>query len=266
MRLLERLEGIPDSSWERNTAEEFLNWALIQQGDLARTRARLIPGIQRAQDCGDLQLFIDLSAMLAAVEVFVGDLDRAQEVLDRATAGWSPDRTLFSHLWLFYARAPLALARGEVAAALTLCRETVTAMKPASLDQLPFIRDNVKEIQGRACVIAALSGDHAHLALARKRARELRKANNPVLGALADVIEAGLAIVAGDTEAAIEGWRRADAVFQMHNMLAHSAAIEFQLARLSTGDATGDLPNFFEREKITEPHRLANLLVPAFAP
>ncbi len=266
LSLLERLEGIPDSSWERNTAEEFLTWALIQQGDFVQARARLTMALQRAQDCGDLQMSLDLSAMLAVVELVSGNLTQAQATLDRATEGWSPDRYLFSHVWLFYAKAPLALVNGDIEAALELCRDTVKEMKPASLDQLAFIRDSVKEIEARTYLLAALAGDHTKAANAKKRARELRKSQNPVLGAHAEVIDAGLAIVAQDTGAAMERWRRAQAVFAEYGMEAHRAAIELQVTRLSTGEESSETPEYFRRAKINAPALLANLLIPAFPP
>ncbi|MGB1700205.1 MAG: tetratricopeptide repeat protein, partial [Nannocystaceae bacterium] len=256
----------PDSSWERNTAEEFLNWALIQQGDYAQASARLVPALQRARDCGDQQMSIDLSAMLAVVELVNGNLEEAQVTLDRATEGWSPDRYLFSHVWLFYAEAPLALMNGKIDVALKLCRETVKAMGPASLNQLAFIRDSVKEIEARTYLLATLAGDRAKAGLAKKRARELRRTKNPVLGAHADVIDAGLAIAAHETDAAIEAWRRAEAVFAEYGMEAHHAAIEIQVARLSADEASAEAPGYFQRAKIRDPRALANLLVPAFAP
>ncbi len=261
--LIERLEGIPDSSWERSTAEEFLNWALIQRGDFAQARARLVPGLQRAQDCGDLQLSIDFSAMLAIVELVSGNLEEAQATLDRATDGWSPDRYLFSHVWLFYATAPLALAKGDLEGALELCRKTVEAMGPASLDQLAFIRDSVKEIEARTYLLAALAGDKKRAGLAKVRARELRKTCNPVLEAHAEVIEAGLAIVSRDTESALERWARAEATFAEYGMEAHCASIRVQVSRVSSGESTHETPEYFQRAKIREPQRVANLLVPA---
>ena len=55
--------------------------------------------------------------MIAITQFVSGDLDGAQQTLDEATTGWAPDRYLFTHVWLFYAKAPLALMRGDVEAA-----------------------------------------------------------------------------------------------------------------------------------------------------
>ena len=81
----------------------------------------------------------------------------------------------------------------------------------------------------------------------------------PLLEAHAEVIEAGLAIVSRDTEAAIERWARAEAIFAEYGMEAHCASIRVQVARVSSGESAHETPEYFERAKIREPERVAKM-------
>ena len=202
--------------------------------------------------------------MIAITQFVSGDLEGAQETLVDATAGWAPDRYLFTHVWLFYAKAPLALLRGDVEGALRLCDETLQAMGPSSLDQLAFIRDSVREIEARTLLLAALGGDREKVALAAKRARDLRKTQNPVLVAHADVVDAGLAVIRDDVNAAVERWQQARSAFATHGMQAQCAAIDLQIARLTGDAATAVIPEYFEQQRVAAPVTFANVLVPAF--
>ncbi len=130
---IEHRQWLSAADWSLGTiALELLDYDVAIQ--------RLEEGLSLAQTSGSLHWTRCAGGRLASALVAVGRLDRAEAVLDAATPATTPMQTM-GQRQCWYARAELALARGE-AAALDIVERLIASADGATLPWLELARGN----------------------------------------------------------------------------------------------------------------------------
>jgi serine/threonine protein kinase len=269
LKVIDNLEGVAGAAWDRRTAQIHHMWTLLGQGRLTEFWARAKGTSERARERGDMQEMVEVSSYSAIALVLAGKPDEARRILATAQAEWNPGRYLFGDVWACFARVHILLHERDPEAAVALVEDTLAQMKRTFLDQSAMARHNAEEHLSRSLLVLALERDDARAARrARKLAAKLRAANNDVLTGQMAIVDAGLASMAGDRDAALEFWSEAGTRFEAHGGQGHVAAISARKAAV-----LGDTPegrtlaaraqSYFEREGIEDRDGFLRTLAPA---
>ncbi|MFO7561058.1 MAG: protein kinase [Enhygromyxa sp.] len=269
LEVIESLEGVAGAAWDRRTAQIHHMWTLLCQGRLREFWARARGTSERARERGDMQEMVEVSSYSAIALVLAGKPDEARRILAAAQAEWNPGRYLFGDVWACFARVHVLLHEAEPEQAIALVKQTLAQMKRTFLDQSAMARHNAEEHLCRSYLAAALlRDDPGHARRARKLAARLRAANNDVLTGQAAIVDAGLATLAGEPEAALRFWSEAATRLEAHGVQGHVAAICARKAAV-----LGDTPegqalaarahSYFEREGIEDVDGFLRTLTPA---
>jgi eukaryotic-like serine/threonine-protein kinase len=269
LKVIESLEGVAGAAWDRRTAQIHHMWTLLCQGRLREFWTRAKGASERARERGDMQEMVEVSSYSAIALVLAGKPDEARRILAAAQAEWNPGRYLFGDVWACFARVHILLHEGEPEQSIALVEETLAQMKRTFLDQSAMARHNVQEHLCRSYLVAALIRDDPRYARrARRLVAKLRAANNDVLTGQMALVDAGLATMAGDREAALQFWSEAATRLEAHGAQGHVAATCARKAAV-----LGDTPegralaaraqSYFEREGIEDVDGFLRTLTPA---
>ena len=267
--VIESLEGVAGAAWDRRTAQAHHMWTLVCQGRLREFWVRAKGTTERARECGDMQEMVEVSANMAVALVFAGKLDEAKKVLNAALDDWKPGRYLFGDVWAFYAQIRILLHDRQPEQAIVLAENTLSQMRRTFLSEHLLARHNVMELLCRACLSAAIERDDPKFARrARKMAGKLRSVGNPVLAAQASVVEAGLATLVGDANAALRHWEEAAQGFEAHGMRGKVAAVRARQAWVLGEGGQGAIfadhaAGYFELEDIEDVDGFCRVIAPA---
>jgi len=269
LNVIESLEGVAGAAWDRRTAQIHHMWTLVCQGRLTEFWARAKGTSERARERGDMQEMVEVSSYSAIALVLAGKPDEARRILATAQAEWNPGRYLFGDVWACFARVHILLHEGEPEQSIALCKETLAQMKRTFLDQSAMARHNAEEHLCRSYLVAALlRDDPRHARVARKLAARLRAANNDVLTGQMALVDAGLATMVGDREAALGFWSEAATRLEAHGVQGHVAAICARKAAVLGDSVEGRAlaaraQAYFEREGIDDVDGFLRVLTPA---
>jgi eukaryotic-like serine/threonine-protein kinase len=266
--VIESLEGVAGAAWDRRTAQLHHMWTLVCQGRLTEFWARARGANERARERRDMQEMIEVSSYSAVALVLAGKLDEARRVLGAAQAEWNPGRYLFGDVWACFGQAAILLHEDQPEQAVTLVENTLAQMKRTFLDQSATARHNAQEYLCRAYLAAALHGDPRSAKRARKLGAKLRAAKLEVLTGMVAMIDAGLASMTGDREAALACWSEAAAAFEAQGVEGHLAAIAARKAEVlgRSPEAVAlrrSAQDYFTREGIEDVEGFCRVLAPA---
>ncbi len=268
-KVIESLEGVAGAAWDRRTAQIHHMWTLLNQGRLSEFWDRAKGTSERARERGDIQEMVEVSSFSAIALVWAGKPEEARRVLTIAQAEYNPGRYLFGDVWACFGWVNILLHEGEAEEAIARTKAALAQMKQTFLDQSATARRNAQEHLCRSLVSAALLRDDPRYAKrARKLAAKLRAEQNDVLTANMALIDAGIASMSGDREAALGFWSEATTLFEAHGVQGHVAAICARKAAV-----LGDTPEaqalgarareYFEREDIEDVDGFCRVLAPA---
>jgi hypothetical protein len=269
LKVIDNLEGVAGAAWDRRTAQIHHMWTLLSQGRLTEFWARAKGTSERARERGDMQEMVEVSSYSAIALVLAGKPDEARRILATAQAEWNPGRYLFGDVWACFARVHILLHERDPETAVTLVEQTLALMKRTFLDQSTMARHNAEEHLCRSLLVKALLRDDAGAARrARKLAAKLRAADNDVLTGQMAIVDAGLASLAGDREAALRFWSEAGSRFEAHGSQGHVAAICARKAAVLGERPEGRIlaeraQSYFEREGIEDRDGFLRTLAPA---
>ncbi|NVB41898.1 protein kinase [Pseudenhygromyxa sp. WMMC2535] len=258
-KVLESSEGMPGTAWELRTARVHHLWTLANKGNFGEFMTRAQGTIARARERGDMQEVIEVSSFEAMVRVLTGDVVGAEQLIAQALADWNPGRYLFGDVWCYYAKVRILLWNDEPEQAVALSKETQAQMSRTFLDQNALASGNVLEMLARSYLIAAILRDNQGYARRAKRlSTKVRAIKNPVLTGLAEIIDAGLASLAGDRRRALKAWTRAEKIFLANEMAKNVAAVRMRQAQVLGDEGEGprlmeDAQIYLESEGITDP-------------
>jgi len=263
-------------AWELASGNLFGLWALYYLGELDIMTARQRALTLEADERGDLFAGTGLRAGATnAVWLVADDPETARAELDRAMAPWT-DRHgyLVAHSYDLFARTQIDLYVGDAEAAFRRMRDGWAAIARSQLLRIRHMDLVMRHLRARTAIATARrleAGDPeraARLDLAVADARRIARDGTFWARPLGRLIDAGVAALRGEKEAAVRDLGTAAAGFADAQMELFAAA-----ARRLRGDLLGgeegstlkaEAAAYLERMKVADPARLVNLLAPGF--
>lgn len=260
--------------WEIAVTDIFLLSALAFRGDVEELRRRVRDGLTDTRQRGDefaangFRLGEPTLALLAE--------DRPDDLLrdaDAAIAAWPGAGFDTQHYHHLFATSQALLYKGDPWAAWARLEAGWAGLEGAQILALVTCRSEMLHLRGRVALAAARAGGPpAELARwtrarlvkrARSDARTIRRAGQPWSAALAASVEAGIAEIAGDVEAARALGAEAVAGFAGAGMALHADAARWRLAtRAGDASAATEALAAMGARGIVDAERLGAVLAP----
>jgi hypothetical protein len=242
---------------------------LQMRGDLEALRERVPPVLREAEERGDLYSVVSYRAT-ARVLTMLGDdaPEHAAEELSGAAVHLPANAFLVQHYFCLLAQAAIPLYTGDAERALAVLTEAWPRLKKSHLLRVPVIVGISFDLLGRAALATALQHRARFPELRgviRKCSKALRGGPDPWTRALAESLDAGCCVLAGERAAARAHLELAVAGYAEHGMDLHAAAARVALAELAPEQAS-ELESEARRAMawagVKDPQRMARLLVP----
>ena len=263
-------------AWEISTCQSFINTACARMGQLSVVREKLPRLIQDAKDRGDLLGELGLPLGIPSM-VFLADndSDRVREIADDAIARWTGHGTQMPHYLHILATVQADLYDRNGASAWKRCGEPLARLKTAGFLRLESPRVELWHLKARAALAHAMDPPSSEgptpeklLATARKLALKIRREATPWATPMADAIDAGLASMGEDPQAAADALEACASGFDAIDMPLHAHAARHWLGTLIEGDGGRALidaaAHWMADQGIEDPQAMAFTLVPGF--
>jgi tetratricopeptide (TPR) repeat protein len=264
----ERCTGV---SWELDTTHTFALWSLIYLGNLAELGRRFSPLLLEARDRSDLYLLMNLSTfIMAVVHAKDDDPKSAREELMRITRRWSQAGFHVQHHNVLLARAVLDLYEDEGNAAWDYMSSQERAYRRSALIHVQHTRVDLLQWQARSALAVAAQARNPvpFLRAAGRNARRLRRERAPCPLAHAHLLQAGIARVRGNLEAAATHLQTAAATYEAAEMHLYAATVRRRIGELTGGDEgrmlKRDANAWMESQGIANPGRITAMYTPGF--
>jgi serine/threonine protein kinase len=263
--LRERCTGV---AWELDTAHSYALLSLTYLGELGEVARRLPALLQDADDRGDLFGSIRLRTRLLGVALLAADdPERAMSEVERVIARWSHQAFGVAHYNALWAVATIALYAGDASGGRKMLAERWRALSDSLTLRAQLARVEVLLLRAR-CVLglAAQGGGEELLAEAARDVRRVRREATPWGGALATLVEAGLAATRGDRSRALALVDAAESGCDAAQMGLCAAAARRRRGELLGGEAGQALveaaDEWMRQRDIRNPARMTALLAP----
>ena len=260
-------------AWEVAIMNWFSLWSLAYLGKLDELMRRVPAQLLDAELRGDLHAEIGHSTGLAnLIWLAVDDPDRAEARGRAAMARWSQTTFHVEHWWDLLGQTQVALYRGDGETALRQVDEAWPRLKSSLLLMVQLTRIEAMQLRGRAALQVARTADGAVrrrlLAQVEADARAIAKEKMPWATALAHLLAAGAAAVAGDTERARGRLIEAVAGLDAAGLALYGAAARARLGGLDDSDAgkamVANALAWLTRQNVRRPERMIAMLAPGF--
>ena len=265
------LLNVPGMNGELMTMRCNLLTLLDWTGNIDALQARIPTLAQQADRRGDHFL---ATGIVSAALYWLGR-DRADELTRHTEVCrklWPSDLFVMPFYWLLVAEAQRDLYTGDAALCLTRIAESWPALSSSWYLSIPTVRIEVCHPRARAALLRAARGEARveMLRLARRDARLLEKTRRGYAGALASLLHAGCAAVAGRRDELPALLERAVEHCDREALHLYARAGEYQLGRLEGGDAgrarTRRAAEAMRAAGVVNVARLADALAPGFFP
>jgi hypothetical protein len=254
--------------WETASAQAFSLWSLYYLGELGEMSRRLPALLKEARVRGDLYDATNLRTSHTNIWwLAADDPERAAGEALGAIRKWSPRDFHLQHYYVLHALAQHDLYCGSGTQALGRVRENWSLMKRAFLFEVVTVKLEMLFLRARAEVAAAMerAPDRATLlGAAVVDARRLAAAGMPWSTALAQLLRAGIAAVAGETEIARAYYRDAAEGLLAADMRLFAACADRRSGQLSRGGTrlVEQAEAWMRSQGIVNPPRLCATLAP----
>jgi serine/threonine protein kinase len=259
-------------SWERDTVDNFLLWAIFQMGDLAELRRRWRVMYRVSQERGDLYAASMLTSFyMTMVKLTANEAPDSETQLEAAAARKQGRPLNLPNSSAFDALIALHFYRGDFNTAWT----RICAMWPeysrSMLMEIQMLRIHLLEQRSRAALAMAERTREPSIFLnqAELDAQQLAREQQTWALAHAAFIRAGIAACQEKPDPAIDEMRRAAQLYDEADM-----SLRAQILRYRLGEVLTDAPNRALREEaekwmrnqgIVSPVRWAGMYAPGFA-
>jgi hypothetical protein len=180
-----------------------------------------------------------------------------------------------AHLYGLVARCSIDFYRDCPERAVAYLDAHRAAIAKSLLDRGQWTRVILTHVEGRAYLGVAARAEsqsqrRAGIVAAAQRAKRLASENLPVASAYASLIEARIAAIHGDRDAAMHQLRSAAGAFDRLGMLLYAAAARHACGTVLGGAKGARLGEEglapFRAQGVADPERFALVYVPSFAP
>jgi hypothetical protein len=258
------------ATFELETARVMYGRTLGYLGRFAELETYMEPFLRDALQRNDLYTAVGLRT---TAQVFIAlahdDPEAAEREVREAHRALSTRGFQVQHMYWFIAASSVDLYRGAAQSVLTRYAQYRSAIGRALIDQIVSLRVQRLYTLARAhLTIAAESSIHRrrNLRKASKYARRLSSEKLAGASALARIVQACSALIAGDTERGVERLKSAMRRCDRARMALHAASVRYVLSAQVSGDQAREFLdlalNVFERQGIAAPEFFAQLYVP----
>ena len=199
--------------------------------------------LKEAEDRGDRYALTSMRTRLSPLVRLANDEpEKAREELDEAIALWPADGFLLQHWYRMTGEAECLLYAGAGSAALRLTLERWPSLRRSFMLRVQSVLIHSLFLRARAVIAARSEGSAAaDLASAESDARRIERERTPWGDALARLLRAGIASVAGDRAAALAHTSSAERYLAAADMALH-AAVAGRGAAASCSEAPKERP------------------------
>jgi len=267
-------EQCTGAAWELDTAQLYGHRNLFFLGELGELRRRLPGALKEARERGDLYLSSNLRLGLPMVHAWLAadDPDAARRNAADGITEWSYEGINLQHVNLLQGGVSIELYAGALDAAERHFAELWPALARSTYLRIELVRVFCTHLRARLALAAAAraagSERARRVAAARRDARRLAREPAPWARALAVLVEAAAAALAGDAASAAARLDEAELALAAVDMGAFAAAARRQRGRLVGGDHGRALVTaadaWMTAQAIARPVRFAALLAPGF--
>jgi len=266
--------GIADGGWEIDTVRLYACFSRLHCGDL-RLLGELIPTyVREAERRGALYWAVSLRTRLY-IHWLVRDMpEEALADVEGAIASWSPwdEGYRAQHFFAVHAECEIALYRGDGPGAAEQFYQRLPGLRTALLLRVPFIDLEVRQLEGRVAAARAAQTPPAErgkdLRAVGRAARKLARHALPYGRAVAPLLAAAAAHLAGDGDAAVEHLRDGVRRLEELDTMLYANAARLRLSELLDGDEADEqrarAMRFFDEQQVVHPDRLVAMLVPGW--
>jgi len=255
-------------AWEIGTANHLSLCCLMHIGHFGQLRPRLTRALNEADRRGDLYTATELRTALVPLVCLVDDREAAaRDELARVEADLSRREITLQHWQHMQSSTLVELYAGAPANAIALIDRRLPALRRAFLMRVYTVRGFTAYFRMTAWLgaLAQQAPVPAGLRRSIRRACDVLGTHTvvrPVLG----LIHAGLAVLRGDLDAAVDGYRAAATNFDGGDMVMNAAAARWRLGELLGGDdgraLVGQASSALAAEGIVRPDRVVAMLAP----
>jgi hypothetical protein len=256
------------AAWEIGTTTQLSLMSLFHMGHIAELRRRFARALDDADRRGDLYASTELRTAVVPIVCLMDDREAdAREELARSELGLPRHAITLQHWQHMQSSVLIELYAGAPDRAVELLDRRMPAILRAFLMRIYAVRafNTYLRLTAWLGLLAAGAPDPGRLA------RTIRKLCHRLDGdlpmrAVPLIASAGLAVVRGDLDAAVTGYRDAAAGFDALDMVQLASSARWRLGELIGGDAgralIADARAVLVAEGVVRPDRL----VAAFAP
>jgi hypothetical protein len=255
-------------AWEIGMANLISLICLTYMGHIGQLRPRLIRTVDEAERRGDLYTATQLRPALQPLVDLMDDREAAaRDELARAETGLPEREITLQHLQHMQSSVLVELYAGAPAKAIALHDQRLPAIRRAFLLRVYPMRGFTAY-----CRMTAYLGALAQGAPAQARLRTSIRRTGDLLGRhvvarpVLRIIHAGLAVLRGDLDAAVESYRAAAAGFDAIDMMTIAESARWRLGELVGGDQgralIGQARATLSGEGVVRPDRWVAMLAP----
>jgi hypothetical protein len=264
--------GVGGGAWENATMRLFGQNALFFLGEVRELCERNPRYLREARERGDLFAAVNLRIGYAAMAwLAADDPEGARRHATEAMETWSKRGFHIEHFYEVLARANVELYAGDGAAAETFVASHVRAYERSLLSRLQVVRVAMWQLRARCALAAAEASpdeSDARLREVERFARRIAGEQMPWSAPMAPLLDAAVASLRGEKEAAIERARDAMMRFESEDMRLYAAVAKRVLGGLVGGERgralVGEADAWMREQTIVSPERMTALLAPGF--
>jgi tetratricopeptide (TPR) repeat protein len=232
-------------AWEIDTAQSFFLWSLFFLGEVAELGRCLPVVLKEAQERGDLYAATNSGTFVGYLTWLADDdPDGARRSLSDVMQQWSHQGFHVQHLTGLMAQTQIDLYTGDGQAAWDRLQQRWPEMKASYFLRVQTVRIFMHHLRARSALAAAEASSaarHKLLRAAERDAHRIRRERNTWSQPMADILEAGIAVLRGQTPRAQSLLAAATAGFDATHMSLFAAAARRRQGELLGGDAGSKL-------------------------
>jgi hypothetical protein len=258
------------ATWELNTAQNLVLWALLYQGELGELSWRLPELLSMARSSGNWSTATELCTRSSYVWLAADEPDEGERVTLESIGRWSHTGVHRQHYSAILTRITIALYRGQADVAWRLLDDLDSILRQTYLRRVQFLRIESRYLRARsALAMAAVSPSPGRfVSVARAEARRIAAERMLWSNPIALVVQAGVAFLEGRTRLALGHLHDAAGQFERADMRLHAAAARRQIGALQD-DALGrerlrQADDWMALQHIKNPASMTRMLAPGF--